>query len=207
MEIQDLGLNLSTNLSPQKWGLLQVSRARRSASSRRVEEVRERLSELLFGLNLDLGELYAYRTRILDAINLAENLEGGLELPNLDDFRTPAEQKLYRIGGLIWTPQPRPADAIQVTAEHQLHTHKLLETHRRLGALGDDGERSVVHQVGIVVAHLQEGKRMGSDVVEMTHTGFEVLTDPGQATQVARLRLPPRFPREAEILALSKSAA
>lgn len=204
MEIQDLGLDLSTNLSSHKWALVQVSRARRKDVTQRVEDVRTQLSQLLYGLNLDVSQIYQYRVELLKALELADSMEGEHPLPDLK--RTPAEQRLYRVGGVIWTPGSKPKESFTPSAEHQIHSHKLLETHRKLGALGETGVRRAIHTVGIVLAHNLEGTRAGEDVVEMTDHGVHVLTDPSQVGQVATLRLPPRFPREVEMLALSKAA-
>ncbi|MBI3923980.1 MAG: hypothetical protein HY319_00415 [Armatimonadetes bacterium] len=203
MEIQETNVHVGTSLSQQhQWAMYQVSRARRSLVMSKVEQVKSQLSELLYGLNLDIGELYQYRTRLMSALTLADDLQSG-ELPELSRLVTPRTNKVYQVGPVLWRPNITHEPPLEFSAEHALHSRKLLQVGRAYARTNQDTERSPVHTLEIVVAQGLEGFRSGADVVEMTRGGIHAMNEPGQ---VVHLRLPPRFPREAEILQLGRAA-
>lgn len=200
MEINAAGLESSGDLSSQKWAMVQVSRRQRALRGRRADEVKEELSQLLYGLDLDLGQLQSYRMKLLTALDLADELASFGGNLNLDQGRVSAEKRIFRMGNAIWHPGKPPENPITSTAEHQLHSLQVVSNLERLRKSIPQGERRTAYSVGIVVARNFEGVRAGADEVQLTSGGFQALTDPDK---VVHLRLPPRFPREADFLSLA----
>lgn len=197
MEIKQAGIEFG-DLSAQKWALVQLARKQRFSGGR-AEQVREQLSQLLYGLDLDLGQLQSYRSKLLQALDLADQLT---ELPgevSLEEGRIPADKKIYRMGALVWHPTQVTHNPVTTSAEHQIHNLALLNNMERAVEAMTSSGRRVVHRVGIVVASNFEGVRAGADEVELSSTGFEVLHDPGPEN-VVHLRLPPRFPSHADFI-------
>ena len=204
MEINAAGLESSGDLSSsQKWAMVQVSRRQRALRGRRADEVKEELSQLLFGLDLDLGQLQSYRMKLLTALDLADELSQFSGNLDLSHGRVSAEKRLFRMGGAIWHPGKPPEKPITSSAEHQLHSLQVVSNLDRLQRSIPKGERRVFHSVGIVVARNFEGVRAGADEVQLTNQGFDALTSPDDDGRVVHLRLPPRFPREADFLSLA----
>ncbi len=199
MEIQQAGIEFG-DPSSQKWALVQLARKQRDSGGR-AQQVRDQLSQLLYGLALDLSQLQSYRAKLLQALDLADQLTDIPGNLSLDEGRIPGDKKIYRLGSVVWHPTKITHNPLTTSAEHQIHNLTLINNMERAVAAMTSRDRLVVHKVGIVVASNFEGVEAGADQIELTSSGFEVLHDPGP-DNVVHLRLPPRFPSQADFISM-----
>ena len=88
---------------------------------------------------------------------------------------------------------------MEITPTHRLHSRNLARTLQTVYLQNPKSVHKSYHTVGIVVAQGGEGTRWGEDRVELTRWGLDVVSAKDYP-KVARLRLPPRFPTQAEMV-------
>lgn len=167
--------------------------------NQRKEDVQERLGQLLFGVDLSPDELRLYRGRLMDAIARVEALEQELEIPAPENLSLPRSKMMITVGKLGWLPSEQTHRTVDVTPSHKIHSRNLAKNLKTLMALDPRSVHQSFHTVGVVVARGAEGTRWGEDKVELSRWGLDIVNK-GDFPKVARLRLPPRFPTEAEMV-------
>lgn len=192
-------------------------------SIERARVAQENLSKLLFGADLSSEELTSYRSRLMRALDLSDNLEDlDDRLPEVKERVSSGPRGSYHVGSVRWTPAPEfqlkpPPDAISVSPLQQVHSVSLLE---RVNACGDCGlargadktecgqcgavERQRVSRVGIFVAAAGEMEEAGEDAVDLSYQGLQKLTEPRHGSEMVTTRMPPRHLRRFEMVQLSQ---
>ncbi len=200
-------VNLSSGDSGglERWALLQTSRRGRTEQAERQKLVTERLSELLFGLDLNAEEMALYRARLLDALTRIDQLEQEPSLvPIRPPVRIPKDEMLLRIGGFNWRPFEVSQSSLEIPTGQKIFRQTLAKAVRSHIELNPKSEPRSYHEVGIVVAQGAEGTRHGSDRVELSSWGLEAV-QMKDFPNVTHLRLPPRFPSRADIISFRAS--
>lgn len=181
------------------WAAAEIGLEARRQRVERQKVVQERLSELLFGLELNADEMAQYRARLVQALVCVDELADEAAAPNIAPARVPKEQLLLQTGGLGWRPFPVTEKLVEVSASQRLLERSLAKAvHAQISLDPQSAPRSY-HSVGIVVAQGEQGQHHGEDRVELSGWGFEIM-DAQEYPQIARLRLPPRFPSQADIV-------
>ena len=201
MEIGISGANVG---GLDRWAIVQTTRAARTRSAEKKTLVQERLSELLFGLDLDLEEMREYRSRLVSALAQVDSIEQELQVPGLEAAKINRQDLLLKTGGNIWKPFPVTTKLVEVKPVQRIMEGRLAKFLQTRLSLDPKSEPRSFHSVGIIVAQGTEGKRHGSDRVELTGWGMEVMTKKDYP-KIARLRLPPRYPSHAEIVKFNAS--
>lgn len=165
----------------------------------RQKVVQERLSELLFGLELNLEEMAQYRSRLVQALVNVDELTSESRVPSIKAAHVPREQILLRTGGMGWRPFPVTERLVEASPSQRLLERSLAKAVQTQISLDPLSVPRSFHSVGIIVAQGGEGTRYGADRVELSSWGFNIVAA-GDYPQVARLRLPPRFPSQADIV-------
>lgn len=198
-EIGHLGVSGGGIDSLERWALAQFSPPARTQRKHRKEQVQEELSQLLFGVDLSPGELQIYRARLLDAIARVDGLEQGKLLTMGGQLSVPRSKMMVTVGGMGWLPAERTQKSVEVSAEHEIHSRNLARTLRTSLALDPKSVHRDFHAVGIVVARGADGVRWGEDKVQLSQWGLDIVNSQDYP-KVARLRLPPKFPTQAEMV-------
>lgn len=181
------------------WAQSELSPQARVQRNQRQKIVQERLSELLFGLELNLEEMAQYRSRLVQALVSVDDLANESSLPSIAPARVPKEKILLHTGGIGWRPFPVSERLVEASPTQRLLERSLAKAVRTQLSLDPLSVPRSFHTVGIIVAQGAEGTRYGADRVELSSWGYEIVTT-GDYPQVARLRLPPRFPSQADIV-------
>lgn len=182
-----------------RWAIVQSTRAARLKNLEKKNFVQERLSELLYGLDLDLEEMTNYRARLVQALANVDSIEQQVQVPSLERAKISRDDLMLRTGGTIWKPFPVTQKLVEIKPVQRILQGKLARAVATHIALNPKSEPKSFHTVGIVVAQGAEGVRQGSDKVELTGWGMEIMSAKDYP-KVARLRLPPRYPSQAEIV-------
>ena len=199
MDIPSFSVSGSGVGNLDKWALLQFSRLARQERQERRSEVHDRLSQLLFGVDLNPDELTLYRARLLDAISRVEALENQIRLQPPGDLQIPRSKVMMRVGDMAWLPAKQSTKVIDISPAHQIHSRNIAKTLKTLYSLNPKSVHRSFHAVGIIVAQGSEGTRWGEDRVELSQWGMDVGSSQDYP-KIARLRLPPRFPTQAEMV-------
>lgn len=198
-DIAQLGVGGSGIDSLERWALAQFSPPARNQRRQRKEQVQEELSQLLFGVDLSPGDLQVYKARLLEAIARVDGLEQGRILTLDGDIAVPRSKMMVTVGAMGWLPAEHTSKSIEVSAEHELHSRNLARTLSTALALDPKSVHRDFHAVGVVVARGTEGVRWGEDKVQLSQWGLDIVKA-GDYPKVARLRLPPKFPTQAEMV-------
>ncbi len=191
--------------SLDRWAIVQASKHGRAEQTERQKLVTERLSELLFGLELNLEEMAQYRGRLVEALGQIDKIESETSLRPLNPpTRIPRDEMLLRLGGMNWRPFEVSQKTLEIPPAQKIFRTTLAKAVKNHIALNPKSEPRAFHEVGIVVAQGTEGTRQGSDRVELSSWGLAVISSQDYP-QVAQLRLPPRFPSQAEIVSFRAS--
>lgn len=187
-----------------QWATTEIGMEARQQRVRRQKVVQERLSELLFGLELNLEEMALYRARLLQALVTVEDIGAESVMPSVQSARVPRDQILMRAGGMAWRPFPVTEKLVEVSPSQRLLERSLARAVQVQASLDPRSEPRSFHSVGIVVARGGEGTRHGADRVELSGVGYDLMAA-RDYPQVAQLRLPPRYPSQADIVRLRVS--
>ena len=185
--------------SLDRWALLQLSKPLRQQRDLRKVDIQEQLSQLLFGVDLSPGELQLYRARLLDAISRVDQLEHSGLLSVSPKLAIPRSNLMMQVGTIGWLPSTQISKTVEATPAHEIHSRNLAKALGTALALNPKSAHQSFHSVGIVVAQGSEGVRWGEDKVELTQWSLKIM-NAKDFPQVARLRLPPRFPTQAEMV-------
>lgn len=199
MAITSLGMQGSHLSDLSHWATSQVGHEARRNRVQRQQVVKERLSELLFGLELNLEEMAQYRARLVQALVCVDDIASDSSLPPITPAKVPRDQVILRTGGVNWRPFQITEKLVDISPTQRLLEHSLAKAVQAQISLNPMSVPRCYHTVGIVVAQGSEGVRYGEDRVELSSWGFEIM-DAKDYPEVARLRLPPRFPSQAEIV-------
>lgn len=199
-----IGLQGSQLADLNQWATAEIGLEARQQRVRRQKMVQERLSELLFGLELNLEEMAQYRARLLQALVTVDDIAAESLMPPISSARVPREQILMRAGGMAWRPFPVTEKLVEVSPSQRLLERSLARAVHVQTSLDPRSEPRSFHTVGIVVAQGGEGTRYGEDRVELSGLGYDLMAA-RDYPQVARLRLPPRYPSQADIVRLRAS--
>lgn len=181
------------------WATSEVGTQARRNRVERQKVVQERLSELLFGLELNLEEMAQYRARLVQALVSVDDIANDSKLPAIAPARVPRDQILLRTGGMSWRPFPITNRLVDVSPSQRLLERSLARAVHTQMSLDPMSVPRSFHSVGIVVAQGSEGTRYGEDKVELSSWGYDIMSAQDYP-QVVRLRLPPRFPSQADIV-------
>lgn len=198
-DISQLGVFGGGVGSLEKWALAQFSAPARQKRKLQTERVQNELSQLLFGVDLDPGELQHYRLRLLEAIARVDDLEQGKVLNLGGDLSVPRSGMMMTVGGMGWLPARTTTKSVEVTPVQEIHSRNLAKTLQTALAQNPKSIHRDFHCVGIVVARGAEGERWGEDKVQLSQWGLDVVRARDYPS-VAKLRLPPRFPTQAEMV-------
>lgn len=182
-----------------QWASSEIGSDARRSRVQRQKVVQERLSELLFGLELNLEEMAQYRTRLVQALISVDDISGDSVVPSVAPTRVPRDQILLRTGGMSWRPFPVTEKLVDVSPSQRLLERSLARAVHTQMSLDPMSVPRSYHSVGIVVAQGAEGTRYGEDKVELSSWGFDIMAAQDYP-QVVRLRLPPRFHSQADIV-------
>lgn len=199
MELPGLSVSAGGVGNLDKWALVQFSRTARKERAERRSEVHDQLSHLLFGVDLNPDELTLYRARLMDAISKVEALENQIRLKPKGELAIPRSNVMMRVGDMAWLPAKQSTKIVDISAAHQIHSRNMAKTLSTLYSLNPKSVHRSHHAVGIIVAQGSEGTRWGEDRVELSQWGLDVVSS-GDFPKIARLRLPPRFPTQAEMV-------
>lgn len=199
MDVSGLSVSSGGAGNLDKWALVQFSRLARQERQERRSEVHDRLSQLLFGVDLDPNELTLYRARLMDAISKVEALEQQIRLKPQSPLAIPRNNTMMRVGDMAWLPARQITRTVDITPGQQLHSRSLAKTLQTVYSLNPKSVHRSFHAVGIIVARGSEGTRYGEDRVELSQWGMDVVSSQDYP-KIARLRLPPRFPTQAEMV-------
>ena len=197
MSINISGSDFGTSLD--RWAVVQTTRQARAQKLKDKDHIHQRLGDLLYGLDLDIEELRNYRARLVQALNQVDRLESSVTLPPLDNALITRQQMLVKTGGAVWSPREITNKLVEVAPVQRLIEHRLAKAVSTRFSLDPMSAPRSFHSVGIVVASGTEGVRQGSDRVELSGWGMEIMSKKDYP-KVAKLRLPPRFPSQAEIV-------
>ena len=100
---------------------------------------------------------------------------------------------------MAWLPAKQSTKVIDISPAHQIHSRNIAKTLKTLYSLNPKSVHRSFHAVGIIVAQGSEGTRWGEDRVELSQWGMDVVSSQDYP-KIARLRLPPRFPTQAEMV-------
>ncbi len=181
------------------WAQNELSPEARVQRVQRQKVVQERLSELLFGLELNLEEMAQYRARLVQALVNVDDLTSEAKLPSIAPARVPREKILLHTGGLGWRPFPVTERLVEASPTQRLLERSLAKAVQTQISLDPLSEPRSFHSVGVIVAQGAEGTRHGADRVELSSWGYQIVAAQDYP-QIARLRLPPRFPSQADII-------
>jgi hypothetical protein len=198
-EISGLSVHGGGVGSLERWALAQFSGPARQKRQHRTEKVQDELSQLLFGVELDPGELKQYRARLMDAIARVDGLEQGKILKLGGDLSVPRSKMMMTVGGMGWLPSKSAVKSIEVSPAQEIHSRDLAKTLQTALAQNPKSVHRDFHAVGIVVARGGEGVRWGEDKVQLSQWGMDIVHAKDYPS-VARLRLPPKFPTQAEMV-------
>lgn len=182
-----------------RWAIAQTTLLARQRKSQDKEHIHQRLGDLLYGLDLDIEELRNYRARLVQALTQVDSLEGSVKLAPLDNALITRQQMLVKTGGTVWSPIRVTNKLVEVAPVQRLIEHRLAKAVSRQFSLDPMSAPRSFHSVGIVVASGSDGVQQGSDRVELSGWGMEIMSKKDYP-KVAKLRLPPRFPSHAEIV-------
>lgn len=195
----EIGISGSNVGGLDRWAMMQTTRAARLRQAKKKTVVQERLSELLFGLDLDMEEMREYRSRLVSALAQVDSIENQTVVPSLKKAKISRDDLLLCTGGMIWKPFPVTTNLVEVKPIQRIMEQRLGKFLETLVSLNPKSEPRSFHSVGIVVAQGSEGMRHGSDRVELTGWGMQVMSAKDYP-KVARLRLPPSYPSQAQIV-------
>lgn len=199
--LQMHGANLSTL---GQWAHAELQPSARQDRGQRQHVVQQRLSELLFGLELNLEEMAQYRNRLLQALVCVDEITADSSLPNPSSARIAPTQQILKMGSLGWRPFPITERLIDVSPTQRLLERSLARAVKIQHALDPKSKSYSFHSIGIIVAQGSEGLRVGEDRVELSSWGYEVM-EAKDYPQIVRLRLPPRYPTKTDIIKLYAS--
>lgn len=182
-----------------RWAMLQLSRPLRQQRDERKNQIQEQLSQLLFGVDLSPDELRLYKARLIDAISRVDQLEQSGLLNLGRQLAIPKDNIMLQVGGMTWLPTKTPNKVLDLSPTQELHSRNLAKAVGTALALNPKSVRSSFHSVGIVVAQGSEGVRVGEDKVELTQWGIKIMNTQDYP-KVSHLRLPPRYPTQAEMV-------
>ena len=181
VDIPEIDIGISLNLS--SWSPILLSRTQAQAARQRSDVTKTELSELLFGIQLSIDQLRAYRERLLQTIDLAERLESMDGLPELHQIGEGVGRG-YRVGQMAWYPPSEVArnlTASSISHTQALEARKMVDLHslcrycgiqlhpRETACTACFGERStVVSHREVIVARGSAGISGGEEVVELT---------------------------------------
>jgi hypothetical protein len=198
-EISGLSVHSGGIDSLERWALAQFSAQVRQKRQSETARVQDELSQLLFGVDLDPGQLKEYRARLLDAIARVDGLEQDRILRLGGELSVPRSKMMMTVGGMGWLPSKTTLKSIEVTPAQEIHSRNLAKTLQTVLAQNPKSVPRDFHTVGIVVARGAEGERWGQDKVQLSQWGLDIVHAKDYPS-VARLRLPPRFPTQAEMV-------
>ncbi|MFA7484195.1 MAG: hypothetical protein WC314_27115 [Vulcanimicrobiota bacterium] len=198
-EISSLGIGGAGVDTLERWALAQFTAPARMQRAQRKERIHEELSQLLFGVDLSPGELRLYRARLLEAIARVDDLERAEFFLPERNLSVPRARMMMPVSGIGWLPSEQTTRTVEVSAAHEVHSRNLAKTLQTALALNPKSVHRDFHCVGIVMARGGEGVRWGEDKVQLSQWGLSVV-NAQDYPKVAKLRLPPRFPSQAEMV-------
>jgi hypothetical protein len=193
MEIGDLGVGIGLG-RPQyaDWAWLRqaVSTTRRSSA----QYTPQQLAELLYGIPLELLDLFAYRTKLAQALDLIQELQQPVQLPT--QWKTPREVRSFPVGSLTWLPPPATDKTFLQSTAQLFHARKMVKLQQLLTAEQDE---NLVQRCAIRVQSGLESFEVEGDLITMTNTSLAALQN-NEAQEVKTLRMPPRSFRQVDLM-------
>lgn len=194
-----------TNLgSLTQWASQDIGIVARRNRSKRQEVVQQRLTELLFGLELNIEEMSQYRARLLQALVGVDDVINEPAVPNISTARVGRSEQVFKTGGIGWRPFKITQRAVEVSGGQRLMEVSLARAIKLQHSLDPQSIGRPIHSVGIVVARGSEGVRQGEDLIELSSWGYEVMEN-RDFPKISQLRLPPRFPNQIDFMRLCAS--
>ncbi len=191
MEIGNLSVSLGSSLQRPEapnWGWLK-------RNIDKPDMLSHQISELLYGLQLEMKDLLEYRVRLSEALQRLQDVQAPLQTPT-QGLITPREKRVFQVGSVAWQPPPLTiSDPYSATPEQVFVARKLA----RLQQFFAHEEEGLSHKVQIKVQAGTASLKRGSDEIRLSSAGLAALQS-GQDPPVKVLRLPPRFHRKVDIL-------
>ena len=191
MEIGNLSVGLGSTLQRPEapnWGWLK----------RNIEKpdlLSQQISELLYGLQLEMKDLLEYRVRLSEALQRLQDVQAPLQTPT-QNLIVPREKRIHQVGSIAWQPPPLHISDPYSATPQQVFVARKLARLQQFFAHEEDG---MSHKVAIKLQAGTASLKRGSDEIRLSAQGLAALQS-GEDPPVKVLRLPPRFHRRVDIL-------